>query len=31
MAIISYIDNDYKYIRAFIKRDYTEIAEEIKS
>ena len=31
MAIISFIDNDYKYVRAFIKRDYTEIANEIKS
>ena len=31
MATISFIDNDFKYARAFIKRDYTEIAEEIKN
>lgn len=29
MAKISYIDNDFKYAKAFIKRDYSEIADEI--
>lgn len=31
MAKISYIDNDFMYVRAFIKRDYSEISEEIQS
>lgn len=31
MAVISFIDNDFKYVRAFIKRDYSEIADEIKT
>ena len=31
MAKISYIDNDFKYAKAFIKRDYDEIADEIKN
>lgn len=30
MAKISYIDNDVKYAKAFIKRDYSEIADEIR-
>lgn len=30
MAKISYIDNDLKYVRAFIKRDYSDLAKEIK-
>lgn len=30
MAKISYLDNDFKYAKAFIKRDYSELAEEIK-
>lgn len=31
MAKISYIDDDFKYAKAFIKRDYSEIADEIKN
>ena len=31
MAKISYIDNDIKYVKAYIKRDYSEIAKEIKN
>lgn len=30
MAKISFIDNDFQYVRAFIKRDYTELAKEIQ-
>ncbi len=30
MAKISYIDNDLKYVRAFISRDYSGIADEIQ-
>lgn len=30
MAKISYIDNDIKYAKAYIKRDYSEISDEIK-
>lgn len=31
MAKISYLDDDFKYAEAFIKKDYSEIAEEIRS
>ena len=31
MAKISYIDNDLKYVKAFIKRDYSEIADDIRN
>lgn len=31
MAKISYIDNEFKYVQAFIKRDYSAITEEIRN
>lgn len=30
MAKISYFDDDFKYVKAFIKRDYSEIADEVR-
>lgn len=30
MAKISYIDDDFKYAKAFIKRDYSEITDEVR-
>lgn len=31
MAKISYIDDDFKYVRAYIKRDYSEITDDIRN
>lgn len=31
MAKITYMDDEYKYAKAFIKRDYSELAELLKS
>lgn len=29
MSVISFVDNNYKYVKSFISRDYSELSEEI--
>lgn len=29
MSVISFVDNNYKYVKSFIGRDYSELSEEI--
>lgn len=31
MSVISFVDNNYKYAKSYIKRDYSELAKEIIS
>ena len=30
MAVISFIDNNYKYVKGYISRDYGDLAKEVE-